>query len=55
MSISQNITRQHIIQAMKRIDTEGVPRGDKSTGYDLSYNDRKYPPKYTISLANVLP
>jgi hypothetical protein len=55
MSIPQNITRQHIIQAMKRIDVEGVPRGNKSTGYDLNYNDRKYPPKYTISLANALP
>lgn len=55
MSIPQNITRQHIIQAMKRIDAEDVPRINESRKYDLAYNGRKYPSKYTISLANVLP
>lgn len=55
MSIPQNITRQHIIEAMKRIDAEGVPGANKSTKYDLIHNGQKYPPKYTISLANVSP
>jgi hypothetical protein len=55
MSIPQNITRKHILQAMKRIDVEFVPGANMSRKYDLIHDGRKYPPKYTISLANVSP
>ncbi|MEO7862624.1 MAG: HNH endonuclease [Nitrospirales bacterium] len=52
MPIPQNITRQHVVQAMRQIDVKGVPPVNKSTKYDLWSGKRKYPPKYTISQAN---
>lgn len=52
MPIPQNITRQHIIQAMKEIDVKGVPKANKSRKYDLDSGNQKYPPKYTVSIAN---
>ena len=55
MPIPQNITRQHIIQAMRKIDAEGVPRMNVARKYALKSDKRTYPPKWTISLANEFP
>ena len=53
--IPKNITSSHIISAIGKIDRDGVPPRRNSTGYDLLYNGRKYPPKYVVSIANRCP
>ncbi len=51
--IPKNITLQHVLQAIQDIDQNGIKYPlTKSKRYDLEYNGKKYPPKYTISLAN---
>jgi hypothetical protein len=50
--IPKNITRKSIIQAIDTIDIDGVPKMRESTKYHLINNDKQYPPKYLISLAN---
>lgn len=52
--IPKNITSQHTLQALADIDRHGVPAQRQSTVYDLVHNDKRYPPKYVISLANLL-
>ena len=50
--IPNNITRQHILRAITRIDRYGVEPGRESTRYGLVHEKRIYPPKYVVSLAN---
>ena len=50
--IPENITREHIIKAIEEIDNSEVPSERNSEIYDLEYDNKKYPPKYVISLAN---
>ena len=45
------ITREHVLDAISEIDVDGVPEDARSTGYDLVFEDRHYPPKYVLSLA----
>jgi len=52
MPIPQNITRQDITKATSDLDVQGIPKVNQSTRYDLSFRNRRYPPKYTISKAN---
>ncbi len=52
--IPHNITKQSVINAIKQIDEEGVPKGHESTKYNLIYNGKLYPPKYTLALANLI-
>jgi len=51
--IPNNITKQHILQAIEDIETNGLryPLG-KSVIYDLLYNGRPYPPKHVVVVAN---
>ena len=51
-NIPENITREHIIQAIKEIDIQGYSEKNASRKYDLLYNGKRYPPKVIISLAN---
>ncbi len=51
--IPDQITRRHILEALARIDAEGVPEAHQSTKFDLLHEDKRYPPKYAISLAHV--
>jgi hypothetical protein len=51
VTIPKNITREHILKAMQKIDQEGVPETRKSTQFNIM-SEKLYPPKYTISLAN---
>lgn len=53
MAIPPNITRNHLLQAIKKIDEEGIPNDGNSIYYDLSYKNKKYPPKLVISYANL--
>lgn len=50
--ISKNITRGAVIKAMKEIDENGIPKNRLSTKYYVSYEDKLYPPKYVLSIAN---
>ena len=51
--VPDNITKSHILKAIKRFDSEGLPDASSdSQYYDLLYNKKKYPPKVIISFAN---
>jgi hypothetical protein len=47
-----NILCEHILQAIEFIDKNGIPPKRKSTKYLLKFNDKFYPPKYVLSIAN---
>jgi MoxR-like ATPase len=52
MPIPKNvIAKEHILKALAAIDQNGVPWHRQSTKFDLIYNEKKYPPKYAVSLA----
>ena len=54
MAIPENITKEHIIQALSKIDKEGIPSDGKSQYYDVVLpNGKKYPPKLVVSYANI--
>ena len=50
--VPENISKEHIIKAIKEIDEMGVVKSRQSSTYDLLYNDRRYPPKLVLSIAN---
>ncbi|MGG3835232.1 hypothetical protein ABEV40_17270 [Geobacillus thermocatenulatus] len=50
--IPDNIKKDHVFMAIKEIDENGIPASRNSTKFQLSYNNRLYPPKYVLSLAN---
>ncbi len=50
--IPKNISREHIIKAIKEIKKVGIPSGRSSKKFHLEYKGEFYPPKYTIALAN---
>lgn len=53
MNIPRNITKEHILLAIQDIESNGIKYPlTKSKKYDLVFNGKKYPPKYTISIAN---
>lgn len=53
MSIPKNIHKEHVIEALKKIVSEGVPERRESTRFNLVYDGKYYPPKYVISIANI--
>ena len=50
--IPSNISREHILAALREIDSAGIPHGRESRKFTLGYNGKPYPPKYVIALAN---
>ncbi|MEL7834856.1 AAA family ATPase [Fodinibius sp. N2] len=50
--IPENITKEHINNALAEIDKKGVPQGRHSTTYDLLCDGKTYPPKLVLSIAN---
>ena len=48
----QNITKEHIIDAIQEIDKNGIEKGAHSSTYDVVYKNKRYPPKLVVSLAN---
>lgn len=48
------ITSAHIVQAMRRIDRDGIPPQRRSRDYCLVADGKHFPPKYTIALAHRL-
>jgi len=53
MAIPHNITRDHILQAISKIDNEGIPSDGDSHYYDVLFNGKEYPPKLLVSYANL--
>lgn len=53
MPIPQNIQREHVFQAILKIEWEGIPARRAVRDYALSYEDRLYPVKLVISWANI--
>ncbi|GEO10983.1 MrcB family domain-containing protein [Segetibacter aerophilus] len=53
MPIPKNITREHLLAAIDKIDKEGTPPGGESRYYDVVYNKKRYPPKVIVSFANL--
>ena len=43
--------KSHVLAALKKIDSAGIPPGRLSTKYSLHHKGRSYPPKYVVSLA----
>ena len=52
-ALPNNITKEHLLQAIAKIDAEGIPKNSESNYYDVVFNERKYPPKVILSFANL--
>jgi len=52
LKIPPNITRDHIIQAIREIDKNGYPDKNESRKYNLLFEGKYYPPKVVLSIAN---
>ncbi len=50
-SYTSGITREHVLQALAEIDRDNYPKNARSSTYDLIHKDKRYPPKYVLSLA----
>jgi hypothetical protein len=50
--IPKNISKDHIINAIKMVEKFGIPSGHESVKFNLLYEGKTYPPKYVIALAN---
>ncbi len=48
-----NITREHVLRALKKIEQGSVPEGRSSKKFFLNYKGKRFPPKYVISIANL--
>lgn len=53
MTIPDNITKDHLLKAIEKIDNDGIPEYGQSQYYDVLYNEKKYPPKLIVSYANL--
>ena len=52
-NIPNNINKEHIISAIQEIVNKGISNSRRNaTEYALLYNNKEYPPKYVISIAN---
>ena len=51
--IQKDIDRKHIIKAIEHINEKGIPDHRNSINYDIIYENKPYPPKYVLSLANM--
>jgi 5-methylcytosine-specific restriction enzyme A len=52
MAIPKNINVEHVVKAIDIIDRQGVAENRESTKYVIVFNDKHFPPKYVISIAN---
>ena len=53
MPIPANISKDHLLKAINKINQEGIPAGGDSKYYDVVFNGSKYPPKLVVSYANI--
>jgi hypothetical protein len=52
VEIPKDIKREHVLKAIKRINVVGVESLNPSTGYDLFFEGRLYPPKEVLQIAS---
>ena len=52
MPIPNNIKRKHILEAISEIDRDGMRDGREEQCYFLVENEKQYPLKYIVSIAN---
>ncbi len=52
MAIPKNISKEHLLKAIAKIDKDGIPKDGGSKYFDVVYNGKKYPPKIIVSYAN---
>jgi hypothetical protein len=50
--ISGNISRQHLLAALARLDRDGYDERVKSTKFDLVHEGKRYPPKQVVRVAS---
>lgn len=50
--IPSNIEKEHIIKAIREIDSNGIPSGRQSRKFYITFKGKQYSPKYVLSLAN---
>lgn len=53
MEIPKNISKKHLLEAIQKIDIDGIPKNGDSQYYDVLFNGKKYPPKLIVSFANI--
>jgi len=51
--VPNNITKEHLLKAIERIDNEGIEKGSQSSTYDVLFEGKRYPPKLIVSFSNV--
>ena len=53
MPIPKNINREHIFQAIIKIEKEGIPNNQNLQKWALNYDGKNYPVKLIISWSNI--
>jgi hypothetical protein len=53
MAIPKEINREHVLRAITRMKAMGIESFNPSTGYDLIYEGRLYPPKEVLHYASL--
>ena len=53
MVFPENINKQHLLNAIDKIDNDGIPINADSRYYNVLYKNKTYPPKVVVSYANV--
>lgn len=49
--LDKRVNKQNVLDALKFIDKNGVPKKRNSTKFTLHQDDKVYPPKYVLSIA----
>jgi len=52
LEVFDKISKENVLSAIQEIDKKGIRPGRQSTTYDLVYEEKKYPPKFVLSLAS---
>lgn len=52
-NLPENIRPEHIVQAIHKIEKEGIPAQAHSSTYDVLYEGKRFPPKLVVSYANI--
>jgi hypothetical protein len=55
MPIPSNITREHVIKAIRRIKQDGIPARQAAKKWHTVFEGKRYPPKLLVSWANFYP
>jgi len=53
MAIPKNITKEHLLKAISKIESEDIPKDGNSQYCDVIFNGKNYPPKIIVSYVNI--